>query len=483
MSEAKGGGRRLNRPRLVMVVAAVVLVVLGTGGYLAIKQISVDNDPHRYRAMFSVDVGDGQKVFYVDGATRDDAQRVGEALIDIGYYEGDPGREVMIAGPEGAREIAFPVKDDGWDSESHSAILRGLVDNIALAIGGDQVTLLIVDQEGNEKKRLQFQFNTQPSVDMGNGQEVFYVRGATRDDAQRVGEALIASGYFEGTKGRDVIIAGPAGAREIGFLFADQAWNSELVVLHLRSVVEDIAPALGGDGVTMRLLGVDGHEKKRLEFQFNSLPSVDAGGGKFFYVRGATREDAQRLDAALTEAGAPLGPLVVIAGPVGAREISIPVKDGQWDNEFFVLGMRVLAERIAPAIGGKPVTLRLLDGVVDEKKRLHLAIDMLQPFVDLGGGQIVGYMRGATREDAQRVGDALISAGFFDGADKASVLLAGPSGDREISFNIEVGWDDQLFLLELGGLVEDIAPAIGGGPVTVRVVDSDGNERKRLHIN
>lgn len=81
------------------------------------------------------------------------------------------------------------------------------------------------------------------------------------------------------------------------------------------------------------------------------------------------------------------------------------------------------------------------------------------------------------------MGDALVAAGFFDGDDSATVLLAGPAGGREISFNTELGWDDELFLLELGSLVEDIAPAMGGKPVTVRLVDQEGNERKRFDIN
>ena len=81
------------------------------------------------------------------------------------------------------------------------------------------------------------------------------------------------------------------------------------------------------------------------------------------------------------------------------------------------------------------------------------------------------------------MGDALVAARFFDGDDSATVLLAGPASGREISFNIELGWNDELFLLELGSLVEDIARTMGGKPVTVQPVDQEGNERKRYRIN
>jgi hypothetical protein len=39
----------------------------------------------------------------------------------------------------------------------------------------------------------------QHSVDMGHDQHVYYSRDATRDDAQRFGEALQTEGYFDGT--------------------------------------------------------------------------------------------------------------------------------------------------------------------------------------------------------------------------------------------------------------------------------------------
>ncbi len=97
--------------------------------------------------------------------------------------------------------------------------------------------------------------------------------------------------------------------------------------------------------------------------------------------------------------------------------------------------------------------------------------------------QVVGCARGPTPEYARRVGDALVAAGFIDGDDSATVLLDGPAGGREISLKTELDWGDELLLLELDSLVEDIAPAMDGKPATVRLVDQEGNERKRFHVN
>jgi hypothetical protein len=107
----------------------------------------------------------------------------------------------------------------------------------------------------------------QYSVDMGHDQHVYYSRGATRDDAQRFGEALETEGYFDGTTPRDVLISGKAGAREISFFVGEGGWEDESYVEAGRAMAERIAPAIGGKPLTVRLLDENGNEKKRLQIE------------------------------------------------------------------------------------------------------------------------------------------------------------------------------------------------------------------------
>ena len=109
--------------------------------------------------------------------------------------------------------------------------------------------------------------DTQQSVDMGHGQEVFYSRGATRDDAEHFGEALEKEGYFDGTSPAAVWIAGKAGAREISFIGGEGAWEDESYVEAVRAMAERIAPAIGGKPLTVRMLDEYLNEKKRLQIE------------------------------------------------------------------------------------------------------------------------------------------------------------------------------------------------------------------------
>ena len=110
-------------------------------------------------------------------------------------------------------------------------------------------------------------FDFQESVDMGQGQEVFYSRGATRNDAQRFGEALKDAGYFDGTAPSGVLIAGKAGSREISFIVGEGVWDDESWMNYVREVAEYVAPAIGGRPLTVRILDENLNEKKRFQVE------------------------------------------------------------------------------------------------------------------------------------------------------------------------------------------------------------------------
>jgi hypothetical protein len=111
------------------------------------------------------------------------------------------------------------------------------------------------------------------------------------------------------------------------------------------------------------------------------------------------------------------------------------------------------------------------------------AIRDAETAVDMGQEQYVFYSRGATENDAQRFGEALQTEGYFDGTMPADVAISGKVGDRQISlFADATMWDDETYLYQVRAMTERIAPAIGGKPITVRILDENWNEKKRLQI-
>ena len=62
---------------------------------------------------------------------------------------------------------------------------------------------------------------------------------------------------------------------------------------------------------------------------------------------------------------------MILAG-AQEKEISFVVAEGSWNDEARVLAYRQLVERLAPTLGGKPITLRLVDDGLKEKKRVRI---------------------------------------------------------------------------------------------------------------
>ncbi len=113
----------------------------------------------------------------------------------------------------------------------------------------------------------QSQIDYQRSVDFGHGQAVYYSRGATREDAQKVGEALVNEDYFDDSAPAEVLITGQTGAHQISFVGGEGVWDDESNVEWMRAFGERIAPAIGGKPLTVLLLDERFYVVKRLQIE------------------------------------------------------------------------------------------------------------------------------------------------------------------------------------------------------------------------
>lgn len=105
--------------------------------------------------------------------------------------------------------------------------------------------------------------NRQEYVDFGDGQLVYYYNGATRKDAQQLGEALVNGNYFNDSRPREVAISGRGTTREVAFTGADSAWDDPLNIDYVEQLSEYIAPDIGGKPFTVVLLDPNLYEQQR----------------------------------------------------------------------------------------------------------------------------------------------------------------------------------------------------------------------------
>ncbi len=201
-------------------------------------------------------------------------------------------------------------------------------------------------------------------------------------------------------------------------------------------------------------------------------PKVIVGSrDEVYYYHAATKEDAQTLGQALVRVGFlnDRGTTVLLSKGSAGTVVSFVLNDGAWDRAATVYTFAEIGRRIAPAIGGFPIEVRLIDSA----RALHKQLNVGRAAI--GAKDEVYYFGDATGADAAALGHALQAAGFF--ADRgASVVLSksalAKGAVTGISFVLDEGaWNLPGTATGFERLVREIAASVGGLPIEIRLLN------------
>ena len=204
-----------------------------------------------------------------------------------------------------------------------------------------------------------------PGVMVGSKDEVFYSGSATKEEAQALGNALKADGYFS-DKGTNVILVKGKDGTKIQFVVKEGIWNQVPMVESFEIVGQQIASNVGGFPIEVDLLNKD----RVLEMNSNVGKVALDGKDDVYYLGAATETEAQALGDALKDAGffQGNGSDVFLSKHADGTMISFVVSDGVWDNPSDVKGFQDIVRKVAPAVGGSPIKLRLMSTTLVDKK-------------------------------------------------------------------------------------------------------------------
>lgn len=195
---------------------------------------------------------------------------------------------------------------------------------------------------------------------------------------------------------------------------------------------------------------------------------------QILYSGFASKADAQALGNALKSNGylQDRGSSVLVTKALGSTTISFVVQDGVWNQPGILSHSEELAREIAPAVGGLPVQVRLVDS--------HLNVEAVSLVGEarFEGSDGIYYEGSATKAEAQALGRQFESMGFFRGKG-ANVFLIKHDESTILSF-VVVGekWKDPRVLKGLDTIARSVAPTIGGLPIEVHLVNTDLQPQK-----
>ena len=208
-------------------------------------------------------------------------------------------------------------------------------------------------------------------------------------------------------------------------------------------------------------------------------PNVMIGANDVVYYTGAaTQEDAQALGHAFRRLGLfeDNGANVFLNKGVNGTDVAIVVKEGSWDQQTAVTSLEEMVSQAAPAVGGFPVELMLMDKQKHVKKEVVVGQKVFE------GRDQVYYLGSATAQDAKEVGDGLQKEKFFSGSG-SDVFVNKDSTGTALTFVVEDGvWDNAGNVAGFKQLVRRIAPSIGGLPVELRLADTTLKDRKQVTV-
>ncbi len=201
----------------------------------------------------------------------------------------------------------------------------------------------------------------------------------------------------------------------------------------------------------------------------NNGPGVVMGSkDEVYYSGSATREEARSLGNTLKTNGyfSDRGADIYLAKGKDGTVISFIVKAGSWDQPAMVANFEELGREVAPSVGGFPLRVRLMNNTRDIKK------ESMVGKAAFGGNDDVYYLGAASESEAQALGQALKSAGFFKGRG-ADVFLSKHSDGTVLSFVVgKAGRTDPALVGSFEKIVRQTAPSVGGLPIRLRLVNT-----------
>jgi hypothetical protein len=183
----------------------------------------------------------------------------------------------------------------------------------------------------------------------------------------------------------------------------------------------------------------------------------------------ATKTDAMALGNFLkgNEYFRDRGSTVLLKKEIGGRTISFAVQDGVWDQAGMLSSFEELAREVAPEVGGLPIQVQLVDseGNVEETSTVGE--------VRFSGGDGVFYEGSATKAEAQALGQRLQSKGFFQRRGDNVILTRHDDDGTTLAFALgNEAWNNPVKVSGFEAIVRDVAPAIGGLPIDMHLVNS-----------
>lgn len=210
----------------------------------------------------------------------------------------------------------------------------------------------------------------------------------------------------------------------------------------------------------------------------NEIPKVIIGiKDRVYFDHAATKAEAESLGDALRTMGFfnGRGTAVLLSKGTQGTIVSFVLDNDGWRHADTVFSFEEIGRRVAKTVGGLPIKVRLTDPAWNVHK--ELSVGKVMP----GAKDEIYYFGSATQAEAEALARVLKRDGFLVDAGTSVVLSKGDG--TVISFVVSDGvWNRPDSVAGFLRLARDVAPSVGGLPVTVQLLNFNMEPKKQITI-
>jgi hypothetical protein len=197
-----------------------------------------------------------ESVNYSGTATEQEAQSLGRALQETGYFDGASERDVLYHKGDGGVSVSFVLQDGKWNDAEVVTGFETFGRQIGKSVGGVPFALHLIDDELNTKKSLTID-TTETYFKHTEQEKVRYFDGVTEDDARRLGEALQSTGYFDNTAPAEVLLKRENDGYALSFVVQEGSWDDAQTVAQFEEFGRQIAPQMGTGPLVVNMVDLN----------------------------------------------------------------------------------------------------------------------------------------------------------------------------------------------------------------------------------
>ena len=217
-------------------------------------------------------------VLYLDGATRAQAQAVGNELVAQGYLGPEDEFTVELTSERGRHVVVFVTQDIAFIDDKFQLQFHRYAEPLSTkAFGGAQVDIWLTDNELTPHVRLAWEARPR-TIDLGGQHTVAYRQGGQEAEARRVGKFLEEHEYFPDGEPATAVVKRVSMRQIVELFFDDSAFDD---TAGLSAGYHDLAGSLSKDAFDGRPIDLwltDSAGKTRVKLRWEARPGkIDLG--------------------------------------------------------------------------------------------------------------------------------------------------------------------------------------------------------------